>query len=214
MKAFVAIVLLLGLTACVRREAPGPQPVYLVSDVTTFHQLASDAVRGKTLVILAYPADRQGSLEFATYRAKLTEKFRRRGFDVIDDTRTAAYTAFVSYGIDNGMEKISTRSTPLYGVTGYDSYTMPTYGITGYASDIASTRMFTRNLAIDIVETKSLAGSSPVKLYEGRAVSRGRCSSFATVFPDIAESMFVDFPGINGKTSSVTIEQMPPVCLH
>lgn len=161
------------------------------------------------------------SLEFASYKARFEAKLAQAGYTITNNPSEAAYVAFVAYGIDSGKEEVS--STPIFGQTGGgstsssgtvfgaggsasyygSSYTMPTYGIVG--TSVNSDTMFTRAIALDIVEAQSLKNGHPKKLLESRAKSIGTCSVIAGVFDEILEGMFEDFPGETGKVHSVSV---------
>lgn len=197
----------------------------VVSNVTTFHQIQPSASAGKKLAIVAYPAEKQQSLEFAAYKDKLTARFSQKGMTVTDNPADADWLAFVSYGIDSGKTDKDIVSMPQFGQTGggttyhsgsvysgsgygsYSgtSYTMPTYGITGYSTYTVDSTTYTRNLAIDIVDRASVDRGTPVKLYEGRAISKGSCGSLAGVFDAISEALLKDWPGTTGKAQTVEI---------
>lgn len=217
LKLFASIVLMALVSGCVGS--------HVVSNVTTFHQISPNMISGKKLVIVAYPAEKQQSLEFAAYRDKLAGRFNQKGVTVIDNPAEADWLAFVSYGIDSGKTKKDIVSMPQYGQTGggttyhsgsvysgggygsYSgtSYTMPTYGITGYSTYTVDSTTFTRNLAIDIVDRASVDRGAPIKLYEGRAISKGRCGSIAGVFDAISEALLKEWPGTTGKTQTVKV---------
>ena len=82
---------------------------------------------------------------------------------------------------------------------------MPTYGVTGYRTQSVTSTVYVRHLAVDIVDRASLDRGSPVKLYEGRLIFRGGCGSLASVFDQLAEALFTDWPGENGKTQTRTV---------
>lgn len=204
--------------------APVEQPPHVVSTITPFHQLSASPVSGKKMAILAHPADRQTSLEFATYRDKMKAKFSERGINVIENPLEADWLAFLSYGIDNGTQQYEVISVPVFGQTGggatyhsgtvsgsgggfgsYSgtSYTMPTFGVTSYTAQTVTSTTFQRNLALDIVDRASLDKGAPVKLYEGRLVSRGSCGSLAGVFDALIDALFQYWPGVSGKPQTI-----------
>jgi len=206
------------ITGCVENRR-------VVSSITSFHQIQPDSFGGKKLAILAFPPEKQSTLEFAAYRSKLAALFSQKGLAVVDDPSDADWLAYVSYGIDGGKTDNSVVSVPQYGQTGggttyhsgsvysgtsygsYSgtSYTMPTYGITGYSTQTVTATIYTRNLAIDIVERASVDRGAPVRLYEGRATSKGSCGALAGVFGAISEGLLKDWPGATGKAHTVEI---------
>ena len=128
----------------------------------------------------------------------------------------------MSYGIGSG--KTSVSSSPVIGRTGGgytdsrgtvlnpaggmkyysgSSYSMPTYGVVGTRTSSSTT--YTRNLAIDIVDTPSLNSKKPKKIYEGRVVSSGSCGEINYIIDAMMESLLKDFPGTSGKSKKVKI---------
>jgi len=98
---------------------------------------------------------------------------------------------------------------PVYGSKGSatysgSSYTMPSYGVVGFANN--SVDMYTRAIALDIVDAQSLKNGNPKKVYEMRAKSTGSCSVIAGVFQEILEATFKNFPGENGKVYNAEVE--------
>jgi len=174
-----------------------------------------------TIAVVAAEAAVNSSLEFAYYKKQFEQKLAANGYSIVSNPTEAQYIGFVAYGIDNG--KSSIVSTPIFGQTGggttYSSgtvygsrgsatysgtsYTMPSYGVVG--SVASSQTMYTRAIALDIVDAQSLTKGTAKKVYEARAKSVGSCSVIAGVFEEMLEAMFKDFPGINGKVRSVKV---------
>lgn len=186
---------------------------------TTFY--APEYKNAGTIAVVASEAVVNRSLEFTHYKKQFEEKLAANGYIIVDNPSEAQYIGFVAYGIDDG--KSSIVSTPLFGQTGggttystgtvygsggsatYSgtSYTMPSYGVVG--SVASSQTMYTRAIALDIVDAKSLKKGNAKKVYEARAKSAGSCSVIAGVFEEMLEAMFKDFPGINGKVRTVKV---------
>ncbi|HEU0072317.1 MAG TPA: DUF4136 domain-containing protein [Alphaproteobacteria bacterium] len=220
LRLFALVGLSLLLAAC---QEPVTQRK-ITSTVSSFHRFSPDLVTGKTLAIEAFPPERQQSLEFAAYRARLAQGFATHGFAVVDDAKQADYLAVVGYGIDNGQQKTEVYSVPEYGqigggttyhsgtVGGYrsgygsysgTSYTPPTFGVTGYSTNSVTSTTYTRTLNIDILDRPALDRGQVVKLYETKLVSRGSCSVLAGVFEYMANALFQDWPGESGKPQTV-----------
>lgn len=168
-----------------------------------------------TIFVAAAEAEVNSSLEFAHYKKKFEQKLVENGYTIVNNPSEASYIAFVAYGIDNG--KSSVVSTPIFGQTGGGtvnssgtvygvggsasyfgtSYSMPTFGVVGAMNN--SVTEYTRVIALDIVDAKSLKSGKAVKVYEARAKSTGSCGVIAGVFDEILEALFEGFPGENGK---------------
>lgn len=186
---------------------------------TIFHAPGHEA-RG-AIFVTAADKKAKGSLEFQSYRSKIEAKLANNGYRTVNSANEADFIAIVSYGIDTG--KTSLVSSPVFGQTGggttYSSgsvygyggsasysgtsYTMPTYGIVGSATD--SVTEYTRSIAIDILDAKSLKRGKVKKKYELRAKSTGSCPVIAEVFDEILEAMFKEFPGVSGKSRTIEV---------
>ena len=80
---------------------------------------------------------------------------------------------------------------------------MPTFGVVG--SRTSSITEYTRQLAMDLVETSTLESKKINKIYEGRVKSVGRCNMVSTVMSQMISSIFTDFPRNNGSTEQIII---------
>ncbi|MHB1286758.1 MAG: hypothetical protein ACYCYP_09400 [Leptospirales bacterium] len=196
------------------------------SNVTVFSQISPNDIHGKQIAILPEPTSLLNSLEFSTYKANLTPKFQKIGFVVVNDANEADYLAIIHYGIDKGRLVTETYSTPMYGQTGggttfqsgtmSDNYggigsynntsqTTPTYGIVGSQIGSQTVSLYTRFLAIDIIDRRSSKHKQVVNLYEARVVSTGSCPSLAGVFDPMSKALFQNFFAKNGSTKTVNI---------
>ncbi|MHB8370668.1 MAG: DUF4136 domain-containing protein [Leptospirales bacterium] len=196
------------------------------SNVTVFSQLSPNDIHGKQIALLPDSASLLNSLEFSTYKAKLTPQFQKIGFIVVNDPHAADYLATIHYGIDKGRLVTKTYSSPLYGFYGggttygsgtfSDNYggggsynslsqTTPTFGITGSHIGSRTVSLYTRFLAIEIVDRRSIKDKRTINLYEGRVVSTGSCPSMAGVFDPMAKALFQNFFAENGSTKTVIV---------
>lgn len=168
-----------------------------------------------TISVVASDISVNNSLEWAAYKKKFEAKFSDNGYIIEQDSKDAQFIALVAYGIDNGETAIVT--TPIYGQIGggmttttgtvgnvnytETSYIMPIYGVVGTSTN--SQTEYTRAIALDIVDAKSIKENLPNKVYEGRAKSIGPCSVFVEVFDEMLDAMFTDFPGENGRNRKI-----------
>ncbi|KAB0669031.1 DUF4136 domain-containing protein [Oryzomonas sagensis] len=194
----------------------GCAPLSVETKTTAFYT-PDFKIRGSISVVAAEAAV-NSSLEFARYKMQFEEKLASKGYSIASNPAEAQYIAFVSYGIDTG--KNANVSTPIFGQTGggtsYSygsvggtsftgtSYSMPTYGIVGSMN--SSETVYTRSIALDIVDAASLKAGHAVKVYEARAKSNGMCSVIAGVFEEMLEALFTEFPGENGKVRTITVQ--------
>ncbi len=192
----------------------------VLSHITTFHNIPNNLDQNKIKVV-PFNKSLANSLEFQSYATTIGLFLKYSGFSIAEDNQEPDYIVFVSYGIDSG--ETTTSSIPIYGSTGggttrhsgsisggggyanYSgtSYKMPTYGIVG--SQTVTSTQYTRNLAVDIVEAKSLNSSLPKKIYEGRVKSSGSCPHITGVMPNMIKSLFREFPGPNGGSRTVIL---------
>ena len=224
-KLIIFLVFFIFSNGCaVAPVAPPTQPVQhrVESDVTIFHNITG-TIEKKTIKVLPFDKSLEGSLQFQAYAKTISSYLAQYGFSVVLENQVPDYIVFVSYGIGSG--KTITESTPIFGATGggttttsgtvfgegggrsidYSerSYTMPTFGVVG--SRTSTSILFTRNLAIDIVDASSLKSGKPKKIYEGRVKSAGQCSDINYVMPEMIKSMFINFPGTSGDTRNYLI---------
>jgi hypothetical protein len=192
----------------------------IYSNVTRFHSL-SIVAQPKSFEII--PLDSQkGSIEFSVYSSQVASNLTVYGWHQ-DDKSTSAPDFFVvfSYGIDNGQSVSGT--TPIIGQTGggtsysygnvYNGYgsasysgtttTTPTFGVVGAQS--YSTIVYTRFLYLDILDAKVSTTNNPVKVFEGRVKSCGSKSDYSEVLPTMIKALFMQFPGISGKTVTIKL---------
>lgn len=184
---------------------------------STIFQSQDHQKRG-TIAVLPFDKSQEGSLEFQAVRNHLLRKLSEVGYIPAAQASQSNFVAYITYGIDAGKTTMS--SVPLIGQTGggtsyssgtvssgtrFGSYsgtttTMPTYGVIG--SIPVSDTSYKRAVNIDIFEKTS---TTPVKLYEMRAVSIGSCGNINAILFPIIDGMFRNFPGENGKTQRVDL---------
>ncbi|MCC3306482.1 hypothetical protein [Sneathiella sp. HT1-7] len=178
------------------------------ANVTAFFTPELASIKGKTIVIRAQPEAKESSLEFLNYRPKIADKLRFVGFEVEENLPDPDYIAYVSYGVDGTEPRVSTSSTPVFGGLGLGVYggSGPFYGGSiGRTYNTESWVEYNRFISIDIVEGKTAGTANPVRIYEGRAQSAGRCPTLTGVFDEVLDALFQDFPGVDGKTVFISI---------
>ena len=211
-KIIILLVLAVSIAGC---QTIKPS---LNANISSFSELPK-ALVGKSIHLLAHPEQKNDTLEWKSYRKIFESGFRKSGF-TITELASADYVAFISYGIDGGKVTQDTVTTPVYGSTGggttyhsgtvssygggygsYSgtSYSMPTFGVVGSSTSTISGERFRRNIAIDIVDRKTLKSKKPVKVYEGRVRSAGRCSQMNQVMDEMVQGFFQKFPNGSGK---------------
>lgn len=205
-KLFLAAASLVILSGCASVEISS----------TTFHG-PEHSTRG-SIAVLPINKTQESSLEFRAVSEYLLKKLGEKGYELASPDKTADYSTFITYGIDNG--KTSVSSVPLYGrtgggtsfttgsISGYGgtssfsgtTTTRPTYGVVG-AIPVSSTS-YIRKVNIDIYKNQN----PPVKVYEIHSVSRGSCGNVSAVIFPIIDGIFEKFPGVSGKPNTTNVE--------
>ena len=192
------------------------------SNVSVFHNI-TEQHKGNSIVVLPFQKELESSLEFQNYKKTIEDNLQKYGFNIVQEKDTSDFIAFVSYGIGRGKEELV--SSPVYGSTGggtttfsgsaYNyggggstyysgtAYSMPTFGVVG--SSTSSVTTYTRQLAMDLVETSTLESKKSNKIYEGRVKSIGSCSMIPAVMPEMLESLFKGFPKQSGSTHVIDL---------
>jgi hypothetical protein len=201
-----------------------PRTPFIESNVSVFHKI-TEQHKGKSVVVLPFNKELENSLEFENYKEIIENNLQQYGFNIVQENDASDFITFVSYGIGGGKEKIV--SSPILGSTGggyttfrgsaYNSggggstsylgssYKMPTYGIVGSRTD--SITRYTRQLAMDMVESSTLENKKINKVYEGRVKSIGTCSNILSVLPDMLTSLFMNFPRRNGSSETIRLQK-------
>ena len=178
-------------------------------NTTTFQGPRSD-MRGD-IAVLPSVGNQENSLEFKAVSDYLMTKLVQAGYSPAKDLKNPSYSAFITYGIDDGKTTIS--SSPIFGQTGgggsstfgtvgatnfnSSTYNAPTFGVVGTST--SSNTEYKRVVNIDIFRMDT----TPVKVYEMKAISRGSCGNINAVVNLIIDGMFKKFPGENGKSQTV-----------
>lgn len=203
--SLAALTVAFGLAGCMSK---------VKSDVTAFSTLTEDDA-GKAVLIAPYDEAQGSSLEWRSYAEIMATKLREKGFRVAERPDQADLVAFFGYAIDGGEQVQTTYSLPEWGVTGYSgahttgtvqSYgsfgtysatttLTPQYGVTGHSTHSVTSTVYTRSLAIDIIDAET-----GEKKWEMTLASTGRCGRFAAVAPVFFDAAFQSFPSGSGGT--------------
>ncbi len=197
---FALIMCALLLTACAT-----PQ---VITKITTFHQLT--IAPGATISVIPVDVGQQRSLEYAAYRPKLEQRLAGAGFTVRDGGDTE-YTATLKYTINTGEAVTSVEGGTGYGKVGVDQSGNAVYGAVPTVSSTTYT-IYTRTISLLIDRQNAPGGAGAVRVYEGRAVSKGTCGSLLPVIEEILEAIFQEFPGENGSTRNAAVPWGQPSC--
>ena len=198
-----------------------PEQIVITSNVSVFHTITKKN-KGSKVVGLPFKKELESSLEFQNYKKIIEHNLQKNGFNIVQEKDTSDFIAFVSYGTGEGKDKFI--SSPVFGSTGGwngtfrglpfnwgaggtnwsaggTTYSMPTFGVVG--SRTGSIIIYTKQLALDLVETSTLESKKVNKIYEGRVKNTGSCSMIPAVMPEMLESLFKDFPKQSGSTHTI-----------
>ncbi|GLQ04805.1 DUF4136 domain-containing protein [Sneathiella chinensis] len=163
------------------------------SKVTRFNYLP-DQQTGGTLYFEPGP-EQKGSAEFSHYTESVGMRLETLGFRPAPDRQSADYIAKIRYGVSDAQQIVSSR--PVYGYSslyygyGYRHHLYPSYGIVGYAP-YSETR-YDKYFAIRIMDNRTGSPDNPRPVYEAKATSTGRASTFADVAECMIDAVFDDF---------------------
>lgn len=181
--------------------------------VSAFHEL-EQPLSGATYMFVPVK-EQEGNLEFKTYARLIKAELHKRGM-IETAYDQATFAIFMSYGIDDGKQVVS--SYPIYGQTGTgNSYTTgrvtsygntasysgttyrtPTFGIVGSGTRIDT--VYARYLKISIVDNAKSGEGKLHYVYEGTAISSGQTGQLVPIMPAMVRSVFEDFPGKSGAS--------------
>jgi hypothetical protein len=181
------------------------------SNVAVFHNLPSAKSYGT--IFFAAPNDKIGqTLEFKAHTGMLAQKMAPIGFRVVDNIEHADYLGVLSYNIDSGRQEIDFHSSPVYGTTTsyVGGYAVQSYGVTGHNAFTTTRDVYTRQVGLDLFDIRDNK-EKPVKVFEARATSSGRCGAVTSVLPEMIEAILQDFPGTSGDSREIIISG-PPDC--
>lgn len=169
------------------------------------HSTIPADVSPRTVYIAPLSAQEASSLQWATNARSLAAAFSERQFTVVPTAEAARFTARFGLAIDGGQNVTRSYSIPQYGVTGYSGSTTtgyvygntysanttytPTYGITGYQNGVTTQREYTRVAVVEVVDN-----STRQRVFDGRGISVGGCSSLSQVAGPMFSSILTSFP--------------------
>ena len=223
MKTKLTFILLLTFLFLFSGCVTTPEQTFITSNVSVFHTI-TEKNKGSKVVVLPFKKELESSLEFQNYKKIIEHNLQKNGFNIVQEQDTSDFIAFVSYGIGGGKD--TPIFSPVFGSTGvwngtfrglpYNfgaggtnwsdggiTYSMPTFGVVG--SRTGSIIIYTKQLALDLVETSTLESKKINKIYEGRVKSTGSCSMIPAVMPKMLESLFKDFPKQSGSTHTISL---------
>lgn len=195
LKPILSLVVLTTLAAC---------STGFRSNVTSFHIEVPPA--GARVQMTPINENKKDSLEFKAYGDMIQATMGRAGF-ARADSGSPDYIVGYDVIINDGREKI--RS---FGGVGFNrGFWGPGWGYGGFwgpawgggagfgAGNITSRTVYRAELAVEIRKPDG------TMVFEGRAEADTRKRSLPELVPMLAEALFREFPGENGKTRRVSI---------
>lgn len=182
---------------------------------------ALPAPSGESFVIEAADAENRGGLEFSRYADLVRQGLLAEGYREASGRSDATLIVSLDYGVDDGQQRIVSTPNPFgYGFRG--GFGRPFYSRFGYfghrrspffwgwhdpfwgggGSDIDSYTVYQSFVDLDI--RRASDGQS---VFEGLAQARSRRNQLQTLVPNLVEALFTNFPGNNGETVRITVQE-------
>jgi Domain of unknown function (DUF4136) len=190
------------------------------ADVARFKMMPPPS--GQTFTVKASDPAKDGSLEFRTYAAIVSQQLAAQGY-VPATGGTPTLTVSVDYGVDNGREKIATRPgswAPGFG-HGWYGYPVgfplhyrgrPAYWGAFYdpfwGSPFDRGEVYSYTVYNSFVDVRINRAGTSESVFEGRAESRSSSDDLTRLVPNLVTALFKDFPGRSGEKVRVTVQ--PP----
>ena len=202
------------------------------SRVTRFNTLSAAAPQG-SFVIQPRDPNRAGSIEFRTYAGQVAQRLEQAGYRPAPSPTEASLLVTLSYGVDQGREKIETR--PGFGYGGYGYGGWGGYGGFGYGGfggygrgfgrfgyggfggypyfgsafgwggwDYPEVYSYTQYTGFLDVDIRRTNSSETV--FEGHAITQSQTNNLTRLVPGLIDGMFTGFPGRSGETIRVSID--------
>lgn len=191
---------------------------YFGAEVTSYHQ-PDQPLKGLSFRFSPTEEQRE-SLEYQAYAALLRQQLLRHG--LLEAGGQADLRVEVDYGTDTGRPVRYTQ--PQYGyvfqgmnlvrrervdangqrVQFYESVPVYGYDVIGYSSYLRT--VYRHQLKLTMTGTRPQPGR-PARLYEGTAVSESEDGATNNAMPWLVRALFQNFPGPNGQTRHVRVEQ-------
>jgi hypothetical protein len=186
------------------------------AQVSRFNALPAPA--GQSFYIEAADAENRGGLEFSRYAEIVAQHLVAEGYRPASSRGDATLIVSLDYGVDNGQQRIVSRTTPGY----YGGFGRPYFSRFGYygwrrspfywgwhdpfwgGTEIDSYTVYQSFVDLDIRRA-----SDGQAVFEGLAQARSRRNQLQVLVPNLVEALFTNFPGNNGETVRITVPDEP-----
>jgi hypothetical protein len=157
-----------------------------------------------------------GGLEFQRYAALVAQQLQARGYAPATAPGNASMLVQLGYGVDNGQTRVV--EDPFYRSHFYGGYSPFYYPRFGYRSRFSFgwNDPFWYGGGVDSyveyhsqIDLHIRAAKTDQPLFDGRAQARSQTNRLDIVLPSLVEAMFTNFPGQNGETVKITVQNKP-----
>jgi hypothetical protein len=205
LKAVAVTMVLAFLAACTNT---------LDTRVSRFNNLPPP--NGQTIAVVADNPNLAGGIEFNQYASLVADRLAAVGYRPVAPGQGADLIARLSYGVDNGRERI--RSTGMH----RDPFWSPWYGYGprwgygfrgGFGSrwgygwhdpffdgGVESYTVYTSGVSMKIERA-----ADRYRLFEGKAEAVSTSNRLQYLVPNLVEALFTGFPGNSGETVRITV---------
>jgi hypothetical protein len=202
----------LGLSACAEQL-----------NTTVSRYQAMPAPQGQTFyVVPAGGMAANGGLEFQRYAGLVAQQLQARGFQPAANAQNANMVVQFGYGVDRGqvryVEDPFYYSRLGYGFGWGSPFYRPRWGWGGgfgyawgwndpfwYGSGVDSYVEYHSQIDLHI-----RAAGTNAPLFDGRAQARSATNRLDKVIPSLVDAIFTGFPGRNGETVKITVQERQP----
>lgn len=184
------------------------------AQVSRFNAMPAPA--GQSFVIEAKDSDNRGGLEFSRYADLVRQGLEAQGYRPAASRSDASLIVTLDYGVDDGRERVVSRPAPFAGGFGRPFYSRWGYGgwrrspfywgwndpfWGGGGTEVDSYTVYQSYVDLDIRRA-----SDGQAVFEGMAEARSRRNQLQVLVPNLVEALFTDFPGNNGETVRITVQ--------
>ncbi|WP_148716627.1 DUF4136 domain-containing protein [Chitinolyticbacter meiyuanensis] len=203
----LVVLLAVLLTACAT-----PQ---FVAEVNVRHDL-NEPFAGKRFAFQRGAGQSQSLLQ-REVEVRVGDALAAQGLIQVERDTDADWLVALDYGVDDGKTVVTQQ--PVWGTVGYSIYyqristgngvvLVPSYfPETGIVGSVPVTdTVYTRHLAVDILDRLRLQDGGFAKRYEGRARNQADNPQFDPALPWLTQALFQFFPGFSGTTREVRFD--------
>lgn len=179
---------------------------------------AMPAPSGQSFVIEAAEADNRGGLEFSRYAEIVRQHMLAQGYREAASRGDATLIVSLDYGVDDGRDRVRVTPDPFaYGRGSFGfGYGRPYYSRFGWRrnpfywgwsdSFWGGDRVDTYTVYESFVDLDIRRAADGEAVFEGLAQARSRTNELPRLVPNLVEAMFTNFPGNNGETVRITVD--------